>query len=430
MDYQKSREYFYGKQNHFWDLGLENIKLFLTRLDNPEKKLNIIQIAGTNGKGSVSAYLSSILKESGYNVGRYNSPVVFEELENICFNDVPMSKEEFSEQVELMKKAIEDSEKENRLPTIFELETALALNYFAYKNCDIVVLETGLGGRDDATNVGSNALLSIITSVSMDHMEYLGSTIEEIASVKGGIIKRNCPVLIRNQDKKVLKVIKEISNNLESELFISDTKDVVIKEESLLGQVFDYKNLKNIKLNLLGRNQVENSVMAIEAANILKSKGLNNIVDNTIKEGLENTVWHGRFEVISREPLIIIDGAHNPDAASRLVENMNIYLKDYKKTFILGIFADKDYKEIVRITLPYADEIITVTSLNKRALDAKVLRKTIEEMEGLPDKDIRIVDAKNITQAVNMAKETTNKVKNNAIVAFGSLSFLKEIEVL
>ncbi len=428
LDYQKAKDYFYGKKNHYWDLGLDNIKLFLARLESPQEKLRIVQIAGTNGKGSVCAYLSSILKASGYNVGRYNSPVVFDELENICINDIPISKEEFSKQVELMKDAIEASEKENRLPTIFELETAMAINYFAYKKCDIVVLETGLGGRDDATNVSSKSLLSIITSISMDHMEYLGNTIEEIASVKGGIIKRNCPVIIQNQDEKVLNIIKETAYNLNSKLFISNKEDAIIKKESLEGQVFDYKDfIKDIKINLLGRYQIENALLAIEAANILKNE-LKSIDEKAIKLGLESTVWRGRFDVISKEPLIIIDGAHNPDAAMRLAENMDIYLKNYKKIFILGIFADKDYKEIIRITLPYAEEIITVTSLNKRALDAKTLRRVIEEMEYSCNKDIRIIDATDITKAVELAKESANKIENTAIIAFGSLSFLKEIK--
>ncbi len=432
--YKEAHEYFYEKKNHYWDLGLENIKSFLCFFGSPENKLNIIQIAGTNGKGSTSAFLSNILIESGYKVGRYNSPVVFEERENITINNKIMSEEDFTNQVNEMKEFIEESERKGKLPTIFELETAMAINYFYKNKCDIVILEAGLGGLTDATNVSDRNIMSIITSVSMDHMKYLGDTIEKIAEIKSGIIKKNSIVIVGDNIESVKNIMKakaQLTNSVNIVINKLNIKDVF---QNIYEQSFNYISsnktvFNNIRLMMLGVFQSENASIAIEAACALRKKGYN-ISDNSIKIGLKKAVCKGRFEIISYNPLVILDGAHNPDAANRLKENINVYLNDYNIVFIMGIFADKDYKSIINILNPFMKKIVTVTALDKRALSGKEIKKAINTE--LCESIIEIKEAQNFKDALMYAKEmaeesTKENNKKTAIIAFGSLSYLKYI---
>ena len=432
--YKEAYKYFYEKKNHFWDLGLENIKSFLSLLGSPENKLKIIQIAGTNGKGSTSAFLSSILVESGYKVGRYNSPVVFEERENITINNKIMSEENFIDQVNEMKEFIEKSEKDGKLPTVFELETAMAINYFFKNKCDIVILEAGLGGLTDATNVSATNIISIITSVSMDHMEYLGDTIEKIAEIKSGIIKKNSTVIIGSNIESVNNIMKTKAELENTDYIIINKLNIKDVLHNINEQIFNYNSsnktiFNNIRLSMLGKFQSENASIAIEAACALRKKGYN-ISNNSIRIGLEKTIWKGRFEVISDNPMVILDGAHNPDAANRLKENIKIYLNDYNIVFIMGIFADKDYESIIHIMQPYMKKIVTVTTLNKRAFSAKEIKKIITTE--LSENSIEIKEAKDFKMALRYAKEMAEDSmreynKKTAIIAFGSLSYLKYI---
>lgn len=440
-EYKKAHEYFYGKKNHFWDLGLDNIRNFLRELGSPENKLNIIQVAGTNGKGSVSAFLTGILIESGYKVGRYNSPVVFEERENITVNNIPMSEAAFIQQVNCMYRPMELSQDKGKLPTIFELETAMAINYFYEENCDIVVLEAGLGGEKDATNVSEKNVMSVITSISLDHVKYLGNTIEQIAGVKAGIIKKNS-ITVMGINNPAVTVLMENKVKMNNGRFVKvSKKDIIMENSSLKGQTFSYTASDGIKMSglgikLLGNHQTENAAIAIEAAKQL-SAIYKNITDETVRKGLINTVWNGRFQVVSQNPIIIIDGAHNPDAVLRLKENIDKYLCGYNIVFIMGVFADKDYRSMINIMKPYMKRVIAVNARGERALSKEIIKSLIyeehAEADAISDEQKNyIAEAQDYRQAVILAKEEAERYtqvngKQTAIVAFGSLSYLKDL---
>mgnify|MGYP001038489201 CR=1 FL=1 len=426
--YNEAHKYFYGRENHRWDLGLENISNFLQKIGNPQEKLNIIQIAGTNGKGSVSSFLTDILMEKYDKVGRYNSPAVFEERENITINNIPITGEEFVSQVNELYEYIELAEREEALPTIFELETIMALNYFYKKSCDIVILETGLGGRDDATNVSKGNILSVFTSISLDHMEYLGSTVEEIAHVKAGIIKKNSKAVIGINNEAVTRLLKAYAkkNNTKADI----VNPLLLKgvKADITGQEFIYKGI-SCKIKLLGKNQLENAAAAIEAAMAL------DVPYKAITEGIKKTCIRGRFHIANKSPLIVLDGAHNPDAALRLRENIEEYLSGFAIVAVMGVFRDKDYKSIINIMKPYLKRAVAVSAKGQRALAPKELRREI--LAGLQGDNkealcSEVYEAESLTDGINMAAELMKKAgedegKPPAMVIFGSLSYLGDI---
>lgn len=423
-DYSEAYNYFYGKENHFMDFGLDNIKNFLEKIGQPQETLKIIQIAGTNGKGSVSAFMTEILMEAGYRVGRYNSPVVFEEGENITINNIPMSREKFLEQVEQLYGAMEESDKIGRLPTIFELETAMAINYFAKEGCDLVILEAGLGGKNDGTNVSLTNVEAVITSVSLDHMQYLGNTVEEIAKVKAGIVKKGSAVVCGKNQNTVTNIIKRAAEENQGRYYGINQEDIILKGYSLDGQTFSYRTsggilFEDLFITLLGDNQVENGVTAVEAVMALKDLGFKVSFEN-IRDGLRKTKWRGRFQIISKNPIIVIDGAHNIDGVKRLMENLEKYLKDYKKVFIMGIFADKDYRGIIRQISPMLQNVIGVEADSKRALPVEKLAEAVREYSKAV-----VYEAYDYGEALSLAEEISDD--KTAVVAFGSLSYLRHI---
>lgn len=449
--YKEAYEYFYGKKNHYWDLGLDNIRNFLKYFGSPENKINIIQVAGTNGKGSVSAFMSNILIKSGFRTGRYNSPAVFEERENITVNNIKMSEEEFTEIVNYMYDAMESSEREKKLPTVFELETAMAVIYFYKAKCDIVILEAGLGGMTDATNVSEKNLISVITSVSYDHMKYLGNTIGEIAKIKSGIIKKNSCVVLGVNNNTACQIISTRAKEENAVLKKVRKKNIIIHESSVKGQIFSYGRFHSLCIRQAGKYQAENSAAAIEAVlmlkeicekgndRLLREKG-SGICEEALRAGLMETVWHGRFETISEKPLIIADGAHNPDASKRLKESIEDCLKDYNIVCIMGVFKDKDYKAIIKEMVPYIYRTVTVTVPDKRALPAEDIKAAILETAGKVNYEskedmekYKIKAAQNYSEAIKSAEEMAKEYsmengRETAIIAFGSLSYLKYIK--
>jgi len=424
MEYLKAREYFYGKKNHFMDLGLDNIKIFLKKINSPEEKLNIIQIAGTNGKGSVSVFLSNILIEAGYKVGRYNSPVVFFERENISINNENISENDFSNMVLYLREHMDIAEKEGRLPTIFELETIMAFAYFEREKCDIVILETGLGGLNDATNVSTKNILSIFSSISLDHMNMLGNTLSKIARIKAGIIKKGSRVVSAEQEDEVKEVILETALLNDEEIKFVDSSRIKLIKKNTYYQVFSYKDIDNLKTRLLGNYQQMNAAVAIEAVNTLNEIGYN-ITTEEKRRGIEKSYWPGRFEILGENPMFIIDGAHNIDAVKKLIYNINEYLKDYKITMIMGIFSDKDYESMIQEIIPYASNCITIKSENERALNQDILKAVIEKEAEKIEKKMNVYSEKTILEALKRSKDLSD---NEAVLAFGSLSFLKEIK--
>ncbi len=420
MDYREARVYLDEMAKYGSVLGLDNMKEMLRRLGNPQDELRFIHISGTNGKGSVLAYLSTILKEAGYLVGRYISPTLFAYRERIQVNEEYIEKEPLARLTGRIAEAVESMVLEGLPhPTAFEIETALGFLYFRESQCDVVVLETGLGGLEDATNVVQTTILEVITSISMDHMGFLGSTLSEIAANKAGIIKPHTTVVSVKQKTEAMRVIERTCKEKDCTLRTAsadEATDIVFGYES---QRFSYKGDSGFEISLAGSCQIENAVLAVEAVKGLRSLGYE-ISDAQLRNGLKKTKWKGRFSVIAKEPLFIIDGAHNREAAEVLVKSIEMYFTNRRIFYIMGVFRDKEYEEIVKKTVPLASHIITIqTPGNDRALPAEELTRVVKKYNR------SVETAENIEDAVQKSLYRANK--EDVIIAFGSLSFLGEI---
>ncbi len=361
-------------------LGLENIRKLLELLGNPQDNLKIIHVAGTNGKGSVCSYISHILVAAGYKTGLFTSPYLekFTERMQVDFNNIPDDK--LIEYVGILQEkiAIMTGEGFNH-PTFFELNTAITLMYFNEMKCDAVVLETGLGGRFDSTNIIKNPVLSVITTIGYDHIAILGDTLGKIAFEKAGIIKTGCPVaLYGDNDEEAVSVIKARALESSSEIHISDfskIKNIKILES---GYSFDYKNLKNLKTGMLGIHQIKNACLAADAAEIISNNKLA-VTENDIRHGLLNTSWPGRIEIVNKNPLIICDATHNPQGAEVLKRTINERFEGKNIVYVMGVMKDKNYEEMAKIVLKDAYGAVTVTPKWHRALDAQILLKTVKK---------------------------------------------------
>lgn len=421
MNYKEAREYLDGITKYGSVLGLESIQNLLEELGNPQQKMRFLHIAGTNGKGSVMAFVSSILTCAGYRVGRYISPTVFFYREKLQVNGQSIGRELFAELAGEIREACERLVRDGKPhPTIFEAETAMGMLYFVREGCDLAVLETGLGGLLDATNVVDTTAVAVITSISMDHMGMLGNTISEIAVQKAGIIKKGCRAVCLKQSREVNEVLTEAAKQAEANISWADTSRLSDIRYGLESQRFTYISeqgirYENCEIHQAGTYQVENAMLAIEAAEAAGAAGFP-VTREAVLEGLEKAQWLGRFSVISRKPLVILDGAHNRDGAARLAQSIETYLKDKKKIYIMGVFADKEYEEIAARTAPLADQIYTIeTPDNPRALDAETLRRAVSVWQPK-------AEAADIEEAVQKSLEQADE--NTAVIAFGSLSHL------
>lgn len=316
-------------------LGLESIGALTQKLGNPQKKLKFIHVAGTNGKGSVCAFLQSILTSGGLKTGKFISPNMIDVCERISVDGENISQKELDLILEKVESAAKEVEQEKGVfPTQFEIWTAAAFLYFCKKSCDAVVLETGLGGRLDATNIIDSPLLCVITKVDIDHTEYLGNTLEEIAFEKAGIIKEKSAVISAEQSPKVLEVLESTAKKRGcSFLLASSPKNL---SHNSLTEIFDYKELKNLKINLAGIHQTQNASLAIEAARFLK------ISEKAIRDGLFTARNIGRFEKLRDNPTVIFDGAHNKNGTAALIKAIKRYFPNEKFSFIYAAMADKD----------------------------------------------------------------------------------------
>lgn len=417
MTYDEVMKYIEGVNRFGVHLGLARIEELLKRLSNPEKNLRIIHVAGTNGKGSFCAFISQILIESGYKVGRYISPTLYDYRERIQMNHEYISKSAVAAYMTKIKDICTAMVSDGyEHPTLFEIETAMAFLYFKDEHCDIVVLEVGMGGRLDSTNVIADPLLSVITSISLDHTQVLGGSICEVASEKAGIIKRECPVLVYEQDKEALEVVKKESILQKAPVTVTDWSLLQVTECSLEGQYFNYKAFKDLKITMCGVYQVYNAAAAVDAACRLKSAGIK-IEREAVYKGLERAVWPGRFEILQRCPLVIADGAHNPGGAKALKESLDTYFHGKKLIGIMGVFADKDYQKILEILLPNFKTLYTHRPKNKRGLDAGLLKEAAQKA---PNSLEFVCAADTIEEAAGMALE--NAKEDDVIISFGSLS--------
>ena len=424
MKYQEALDYFQEISKAGIVPGLESITNLCKKLDEPQKTLKFIQIAGTNGKGSALAYISTILKAAGYRVGRYSSPAVFELREIIQVNGKNITQRELCEGVELIRAKCRELVSDGKpQPTVFEVQTALAFWYFKKKQCDIVVLETGMGGLNDATNIVENTVLSVITSVGMDHMQFLGHTLTEIAIQKAGIIKPGSSVVCMNQLAEVVNVMSTTAAEKKAAFYLSDVKKATAVKYGVNRQYFNYKGYHKLEISLAGKFQIANAVLAVDAAEVLGKQGFH-ISEASLRRGLKETQWQGRFSVIDKNPLFLVDGAHNEDAAQKLSESIEFYFTNKRIIYIMGMLRDKEIEKVIGLTVPFAEHIITVTPPdNNRAMSS------LELAENVCKKHSCVTAADSIEDAVEMSSLLAGK--DGIIIAFGSLSYLgKLIEIV
>lgn len=420
MTYKEARAFIDDTSKYGYILGLDTITELLNRLGNPQDDLKFVHIAGTNGKGSILAYVSTILKEAGYRVGRYISPTIFEYRERIQVNEEYISEEAVARLAQrIYEKGQEMLAGGLAHPTAFEVETAMAFLYFQEMNCDIVVLETGMGGLTDATNVVKTTLISAFASISMDHMGFLGNTLEEIAKIKAGIIKPNTMVVSTAQNPEVRKVLEATCRQQRASYHEIREEEITDRQVSFEEQSFTYKGWKKLRPGILGSCQLENAAAAAEVIYELRDLGYP-VSEEAIRQGLEKTRWIGRFTIVDEDPLFIVDGAHNRDAADRLLETLKLYVPHKRKVFIIGVLADKEYDYIMSRLVPEAERIVTVmTPNNPRALPAKKLAETVKQYNS------EVEAAQSIREAVQLAKGYADK--DGMILAFGSLSYLGDL---
>ncbi len=420
MTYKEARAFIDDTSKYGYILGLDTITELLKRLGNPQDDLKFVHIAGTNGKGSILAYVSTILKEAGYRVGRYISPTIFEYRERIQVNEEYISEEAVARLAQrIYEKGQEMLAEGLAHPTAFEVETAMAFLYFQEMNCDIVVLETGMGGLTDATNVVKTTLISAFASISMDHMGFLGNTLEEIAKIKAGIIKPNTMVVSTAQKPEVRKVLEATCRQQRASYHEIREEEITDRQVSFEEQSFTYKGWKKLRPGILGSCQLENAATAAEVIYELRDLGYP-VSEEAIRQGLEKTRWIGRFTIVDEDPLFIVDGAHNRDASDRLLETLKLYVPHKRKVFIIGVLADKEYDYIMSRLVPEAERIVTVmTPNNPRALPAKKLAETVKQYNS------EVEAAQSIREAVQLAKGYADK--DGMILAFGSLSYLGDL---
>lgn len=419
MNYQESRAYIEKSQEYGSVLGLDNMKELMGRLGNPQDDLSYVHVAGTNGKGSVIAYLYSVLTRAGYRVGRYVSPTIYSYRERMEVDGRKITREKFADCISRIAGVIQDMTQEGLShPTPFEIETAAAFLYFKEENCDLVLLEVGMGGDLDATNLIRTTKLAVLVSISMDHMSFLGNTLGEIAEKKAGIIKPGCRAVTAQQKTEVMEVFEGKCESLQVPLTVSDSDTAEILCENYLGQTFRYKG-EIYEIHLAGVYQKENAVLALNALEILDDLGYPTSL-SVRKEGLKAAVWGGRFTVLHEKPLFVVDGAHNPAAADMLVDSIEHYFKGKRLIYIMGMFRDKDYDSVIRKTVPFAEKVLTIqTPENPRALPAEELAQAVGKYHS--DVQAMVSLEKAVQKAFYLAGP------QDVIIAFGSLSFIGDM---
>ena len=412
-------DYLIGFKQFDKEPSLDGTLYLLKQFGNPEKDLKFIHIAGTNGKGSIAEHLNRALIDSGYKVGKFVTPHLISTNDSICVNDEPIDDETIKDLIKDLKKFEKKyKEEESKEFTRFELLTASTIKYFKDMNCDIVILEVGLGGLYDCTNV-VHPLVSVFGSIAFDHMDILGNSLEEIAYQKAGIIKENSNSVIFNQDATYVieKVAKEKSNNLKV-IYPNEISNYSFDRNY---QYFKYKDL-DFKLNLKGKKQVENAIVAFESLQILKNYNYR-ISNSTILNSFSKIKHPGRFETIKKEPPVIFDGAHNPNAVSNLIETINAIYKDDKKKFIVSIIDTKDYKKILDLLLSnFKDSKFFFTSGCKdKFLKANVLLSYAKE---------NYPEVKSFESSLDDIKKILDKESINFIIgSFYTYEHIKKIGI-
>ncbi|MBR2615989.1 MAG: bifunctional folylpolyglutamate synthase/dihydrofolate synthase [Clostridia bacterium] len=416
MNYEEALKFIHS---NFWQgskPGLERTEKLLSLMGDPHKKLRFVHVAGTNGKGSFCAMLSSILIEAGYRVGTYTSPYILRFNERMKLNGVDIPDQTLAELTDYVRPFTEGMEEK---PTEFELITAIGMEYFAREKCDIVVLECGMGGRLDSTNVIDPPILSVITGIALDHTAFLGDTVEKVAAEKAGIIKAGSRVPYCGRDKDAERVILDRARRVGVPCHLADRTGFLLKRQDLSGTVFDYKEYRNLKIPLLGDYQKENAQNVLCAVKLLKESGLT-LSDEAVRAGLEKVRWPARYERVRTKPLILCDGGHNPEGVASAVESTKTYFKDTRLIVVTGVMADKDYRYIAKRLGQIASEVLCLTPSNPRALKAEEYAKIFRE-GGIPARAFPS-PAEAIAEAMRRADQT-----GEAILCVGSLYMYGEI---
>ena len=408
MDYQEALDYLNGTRWFGAEPSLRRIRELLSMLGDPQKDLRFIHIAGTNGKGSCAAMLASVLRAAGYRTGLYTSPYLYRFTERMQINGEQIGGEALARCVEAVR---EKAKKMSEHPTEFELITVTALIWFREEKCDIVVLEAGLGGRFDATNVIEAPECSVLMNIGLDHTRILGDTIEKIAAEKAGIIKPGVPCVAYDQAKSVLDVFRARCSECSSPLTVPDFSAIVSEFDSLEGQVFSYKG-NQYALSLLGAHQRRNAAVVIETAAILREKNWN-VDQDALEHGLYAASWPGRFELCSEEPFFIVDGGHNPQCAETVAESILHYFPDTRRVLLLGVLSDKDAAAMVAILDRAADEYVCTAPESDRALAPEALESLLRPY----GKKITVCES--VSDAVFTAKELAGP--DGMVCATGSI---------
>lgn len=403
LEYINSTEWFGSK------LGLERIIELMSRLGNPQDHLKFVHIAGTNGKGSCSAMLASVLKSAGYKTGLYTSPYIYRFNERMQINGKEIDNDILAELISEIQ-PIADRMEEH--PLVFEMVTAAALLWFEREHCDIVVLEVGLGGRLDATNVISSPEAAVIMNIGLDHTQQLGKTVAEIAAEKGGIIKEKSSVILYQQNDEAENVIEDLCRKKNADLYKADFSAIEPEFDSLDGQSFTYKG-NSYAIPLLGAHQRRNAATAIEAVDVLRKKGWN-IDQTSLEYGLYSVYWPARFELLMDDPYFVLDGGHNPQCAGTVVQNLADYFPGTKHIMLVGVLADKDYETLFSVLNLASDEFICITPDSPRALPAEKLAEFLQRF----GKPVSVCD--NIEDAVFLAIDKARE-EEGVVCAVGSL---------
>jgi len=391
-------------------------------MENPHKDLKVIHVAGTNGKGSTSAYLARVLQEAGYEVGLFSSPFLQVFNERIRLNGLNIDNETLGEITGFVKEKVDLMLQEGYdHPTEFEVVTAIAFEYYRRRNTEIIILEVGMGGRLDSTNVVADPLISVITPIAMDHMEYLGETLEAIAAEKAGIIKEKRPVVCHFQQAGALKVIEEKALAMGSPLRVLDPGDIEVLRESLGGSKFKFRG-EPYEIGLLGTHQIYNAALSLMVLEALEIHSDFRIPHDARVKVLKKTWWPGRMEIIGRDPLVIIDGAHNEHGARSLGQNLEKLFKGKRIIGLIGILGDKDVRSILDPVMPFLSEVVLTEPHSPR----RMTHRELAEIVG--DYDLPMEGYSGIDEAFIAAKNKAGK--EDVVIAFGSLYMIGEVSSL
>ncbi len=415
MNYTEAVEYIEQLKGWGAQMGLDRMRMILFKLGDPQKELKFVHIAGSNGKGSNSAMLESVLRAAGYKTGLFTSPHLIKWNERFKINGVVMSDDDFVEATQALKDVCDTLSEEDQ-PTVFERMTLMGMWYFAQKKCDIVVLEVGMGGIRDATNVIDSPEVALIAHLALEHVKVLGNTIEEIAANKAGIIKPGCNVVLLNQLPEAEAVVKAKAAECGCKIVVTDPSKRRVHRSDLTGQCFDYRDRKDLELNLLGEYQSNNVMTALDSIDALIERGWN-IPEEAIRKGLANVFWPARFQLVYKKPLILLDGAHNSDGVRELRKSLESAAPGKKIDFIMGVLNTKDYELMLEIIAPIAKSFIAVSPSEhkEKTLSSAELASIIERIAP----DVPVDDAEDVIDGIKLASRRW--LPGDIICVFGSL---------